>query len=47
MDGTASRRPSMGHRSLSMFLRYSNLDAKNNKKFSEHILERILKGSVE
>lgn len=34
----------MGHRSLSMLLRYSNLDAKNSKKFSDHISERILKG---
>jgi len=24
----------MGHRTLSMLLRYSNLDAKNSKKFS-------------
>ncbi len=36
----------MGHRTLSMLLRYSNLDAKNSKKFSDHISERILKGSV-
>lgn len=36
----------MGHRSLSMLLRYSNLDAKNSKKFSDHISERILKGST-
>ncbi len=35
----------MGHRTLSMLLRYSNLDAKNSKKFSDHISERILKGS--
>lgn len=36
----------MGHRTLSMLLRYSNLDAKNSKKFSDHISERILKGSA-
>jgi integrase len=36
----------MGHRTLSMLLRYSNLDAKNSKKFSDHISERILKGST-
>ena len=34
----------MEHRTLSMLLRYSNLDAKNSKKFSDHISERILKG---
>ncbi len=37
----------MGHRTLSMLLRYSNLDAKNSKKFSDHISEKILKGSIE
>jgi integrase len=36
----------MGHRTLSQLLRYSNLDAKNSKKFSDHISERILKGST-
>ncbi|MDE3055725.1 MAG: site-specific integrase [Verrucomicrobiota bacterium] len=36
----------MGHRTLSMLLRYTNLDAKNSKKFSDHISERILKGSA-
>jgi integrase len=36
----------MGNRTLSMLLRYSNLDAKNSKKFSDHISERILKGST-
>ncbi len=36
----------MGHRTLSMLLRYSNLDAKNSKKFSDHISERILKGNI-
>lgn len=36
----------MGHRTLSMLLRYSNLDAKNSKKFSDHISERILKGNT-
>ena len=34
----------MGHRALSQLLRYSNLDAKHSKKFSDHISERILKG---
>lgn len=34
----------MGHVTLSQLLRYSNLDAKNSKKFSDHISERILKG---
>jgi integrase len=34
----------MGHSSLQMLLRYTNLDAKNSKKFSDHISERILKG---
>ena len=37
----------MGHRTLEMLMRYTNLDAKNSKKFSDHISERILKGSVE
>ncbi|MBI3508713.1 MAG: hypothetical protein HY069_03650 [Chlamydiia bacterium] len=36
----------MGHRTLSQLLRYSNLDAKHSKKFSDHISERILKGSA-
>ncbi len=36
----------MGHRTLSQLLRYSNLDAKNSKKFSDHISERILKGNT-
>lgn len=36
----------MGHRTLSQLLRYTNLDAKNSKKFSDHISERILKGST-
>ena len=36
----------MGHRTLSQLLRYSNLDAKNSKKFSDHISESILKGST-
>jgi integrase len=36
----------LGHRTLSQLLRYSNLDAKNSKKFSDHISERILKGST-
>jgi integrase len=36
----------MGHRTLSMLLRYSNLDAQHSKKFSDHISERILKGNV-
>lgn len=36
----------MGHRTLAMLLRYSNLDAKNSKKFSDHISERILKGKA-
>lgn len=36
----------MGHRTLSQLLRYSNLDAKHSKKFSDHISERILKGST-
>jgi integrase len=34
----------MGHRSLSMLLRYSNLDAKNSKKFSDTIAEKVTKG---
>jgi hypothetical protein len=33
-----------GHRTLSMLLRYSNLDAKSSKKFSDHIATKILKG---
>jgi integrase len=33
----------MGHRTLSMLLRYSNLDAKSSKKYSDHISEKILK----
>ncbi|HAB98233.1 MAG TPA: site-specific integrase, partial [Parachlamydiales bacterium] len=33
----------MGHRTLSMLLRYSNLDAKNSKKFSDHIANHITK----
>jgi hypothetical protein len=36
----------MGHRTLSQLLRYSNLDAKNSKKFSDQISEKILKGST-
>jgi integrase len=36
----------MDLRSLSVLLRYSNLDAMNSKKFSDHISERILKGST-
>ena len=36
----------VGHRTLSQLLRYSNLDAKNSKKFSDHISERIFKGST-
>lgn len=36
----------MGHRTLSQLLRYSNLDAKHSKKFSDHISEKILKGST-
>ncbi|MBI3236341.1 MAG: site-specific integrase, partial [Chlamydiales bacterium] len=36
----------MGHRSLSMLLRYSNLDAKNSKKFSNHISEKFHQGEI-
>ena len=36
----------MGHRTLSQLLRYSSLDAKRSKNFSDHISERILKGST-
>ena len=36
----------MGHSSLQMLLRYTNLDTKNNKKFSDHISKKILKGST-
>lgn len=35
----------MGHRTLTMLLRYTNLDAKNSKKFTDHISDKILKGS--
>lgn len=34
----------LGHRTLSQLLRYSNLDAKSSKKFSDHIAAKILKG---
>lgn len=34
----------MGHRTLSMLLRYSNLDAKNSKKFSDHISDKFAMG---
>lgn len=33
----------MGHRTLSMLLRYSNLDAKNSKKYTDHIAGRFVK----
>ena len=36
----------MGHSTLQMLLRYTSLDAKNSKKFSDHISEKILKGSA-
>lgn len=36
----------MGHRTLSMLLRYSNLDAKNSKKFSDTIAEKVTKGKI-
>lgn len=34
----------MGHRTLGMLLRYSNLDAMLTKKFSQHISEKIIQG---
>ncbi len=34
----------MGHRTLAMLLRYSHLDAKTSKKFSDHISDKILQG---
>lgn len=36
----------MGHRTLSMLLRYSNLDAKNSKKFSDYISDKVVKGNI-
>jgi len=36
----------MGHSTLQMLLRYTSLDAKNSKKFSDHISEKVLKGSA-